>query len=325
MSKLQKTIKEKFGYDVAALPAWQSNTLPNIITDLINNVGFLDSMTLEDGIKGSRDIALLTADVTLKAKVGCTPSPDGSVIFTEKTLNTVLLQAGIEFCNETLNTKMTEVLNRLGLKAQNGQLPAELENILMAYLLKLLQRKAQRLVVAGDVLSLDAELLLMDGLLKKINAGAGVVTYTSPEVAITSANAYNIAYGMFKAIDTELFDNGEVVNIYCGRSVALLILEDWNNANPYSQVSVPTDVGSSMTFTLPLTNVSVISLPELNGVNNKMYAFPPRLCFLGIDSPEDMTFDVKYDAYADKLKAECSFRLGTEIVFNQYFVKLALT
>jgi hypothetical protein len=78
-----------------------------------------------------------------------------------------------------------------------------------------------------------------------------------------------------------------------------------------------------MTFTLPLTNVTVMSLPELNGTNH-MFAFPLNLAFLGTDATDDWSFDVKYDDYNDKLKAEASFRLGTQIVWGQYFTRLQL-
>lgn len=319
---LKKKLKEKFGYDVSALPAWTDNTMPNVIPDLIANSDFLGKLTLEEGVKGTREIALLNADVTLKAKTGCTPSPDGSVIFTKKNMTTKLLYAGIEFCNETLNGKMTQILNAIGLKNQNGQLPADLEDILMAYLMRQLERKAQRLVVLGDTTSLDPELALMDGLLELLEDDADVVEYNSPETEINETNAYAIAFGLFKAINPELFDAGVPVEIYTGRTEALAIIEAFNTQFPFSAIDVP-ELTTNMRFQLPRAGIDIVTIPELNGTN-EMIAIPLSLTFLGTDDPEDMTYDIKYDEYNDKLKAEASFRLGVQIVWGQYFTRLVL-
>lgn len=319
---LKLSLKEKFDYDVASLPAWTDNTMPNVITDLIANSEFLGDLVLEEGVKGTKEIALLNADINLQEKIGCTPSPDGSVVFTKKNLTTKPLYVGIEFCNEDLNGKMTQILNVLGLKRQNGQLPADLEQILMAYLMRLLMRKAQRLVVLGDTTSLDTELAIFDGLVKIIDNDTNVAEFTTTETTIDNTNAYDLAKGLYKAINSELMDNGMAVNIYTGRTEALAILEQWNNENPYSQIPVPTATGS-FTFQLPLYGITVKSLPELSGLN-KMYAIPTSLTFLGTDLESDMSFDIKYDDYNDKLKAEASFRLGTQIVWEKYFTKLVL-
>lgn len=319
--------KEKFDYDNTALPAWGENTMPDMITDLIGNSTFLSELTLEEGVKGYKDIQLLNADIQLRAKTGCTTSPDGSVIFTEKRIETKLLQVGIEFCNEDLNGKITQILNVIGLKKQNGQLPAELEQILMAYLMRLTQRKAQRVVVAGDTASLDTELALFDGLTKLIYTSADVTVYTSPitvAVGWTDANGYDIAKGLYKAIDTEILDNGLPVAMYVGRTEALTILEQWNQANPYSQRDVPSSDSTSLEFDLPLFPIKIKSLPELNGTG-KAYVLPLSLSFLGTDEMSDMDLEIKYDNYNDKLKAEASFRLGVQIVWDKYFTRLEFT
>lgn len=313
----------KFDYDVSALPAWTDNTMPEVVTDLIANSEFLADFSIEEGVKGTREIALMNADITLTAKTGCTQSVDGAVTFTGVDLTTVLLDAGIEFCNETLNGKMTQILNTIGVKMQNGQLPADIEDILMAYLMRRLERKAQRLVVLGDTASLDAELVLMDGLIKIIENDVNVIEYTSPEVAITDVNGYDIAYGLALAIDPEIFDNGMDVKIYMGRTEALKVIKAYNDANQFSQVNIDLG-GTSMTFPLPLTGITVTTLPELNNTG-KMFAIPMALTFLGVDDPGDMTLEIKYDDYNDKLKVYSAFRLGTQIVWGKYFTKLTLT
>lgn len=317
---IKRTLKDKFGYDVSGLPAWKDNNLPNITADLVETSSFLNKLMLEEGVKGSREIALLSSDVALQAKVACTPSPDGSVLFTEEVLTTKALYMGVEFCNETLNTKMTQVLNALGMKNQEGQLPAPLETILMAYLTKMLQKKSERLVWLGDTASLDADLVHFNGLKKNLDADGDVLETTSVFASLTSSNAYDAAFEVFSAIPAEIFDNQMAVELYTGRTEALAIIAQWNTANAYDRITY-TSEGGSIRFLLPQTNVEVVTVPALDGKGD-IYALPTSLIFLGTDAREDENFDIKYDAYNEKLKADTSFRLGVQYVFPQYFVKL---
>ena len=139
---------------------------------------------------------------------------------------------------------------------------------------------------------------------------------------VDSTNAYSAAVEVYKAIPADLLDSGKEVVIFTGRTEALNILAQYNAANPYTQIT-PENIGGSLKFLLPLTNIYVQTVPQLNGLN-LIYAFAPSYVFLGVDSPEDMSFDVKYNEYTDQLKAEASFRLGIAHVWGQYFVRLHL-
>jgi hypothetical protein len=227
---------------------------------------------------------------------------------------------GVEFCNETLNTKMTQVLNALGMKNQEGQLPAPLETILMAYLTKQLQKKAERLVWLGDTASLDTELVHFDGLVKALKADTAVLKTTTTFATLTTSNAYSAAYEVFTKIPAEIFDNQMEIALYTGRTEALAIISEWNAANAYDRIQY-TSEGGSIRFILPQTNVEVITVPALDG-QNEIFAIPTALVFLGVDAREDENFDIKYDAYNEKLKVDTSFRLGVQYVFPQYFVRV---
>jgi len=317
---LAKNLKLKFDYDVVGLAAWKDNTLPNITADLVETSRFLQSLALEEGVKGSREIALLSSSVALQAKANCTPSPDGSVVFTEKVLTTKPLYMGVEFCNEDLNTKMTQVLNSLGMKNQEGQLPAPLETILMAYLTKMLQKQAERLVWLGDTASLDPNLVHFNGLKKLLEADGDVLETTSVYASLTSSNAYSAAYEVFTKIPAEIFDAEMPIALYTGRTEALAIIKQWNDNNAYDRIEYTAE-GGAIRFLLPQTNVEVVTVPALDGKND-IFALPVSLVFLGVDSRDDENFDIKFDAYNEKLKAETSFRFGVQYVFPQYFVKL---
>ena len=260
--------------------------------------------------------------VPLKAKAACTPDPsNGSVILTKKNLSTVPLYQGVTFCNESLNSTMYQVLNTLGMKMQNGQLPADLEVIVMSYLLKMSQKKAQDLVWLGITNSPNPDLVHFNGLNRQfVIDDALMVKTTTTYPTLDSTNAYAAAVEVYKAIPADLLDSGKEVAIFTGRTEALNILAQYNAANPYTQIT-PENIGGSLKFLLPLTNIYVQTVPQLNGLN-LMYAFAPSYVFLGVDSPEDQSFDVKYNDYTEELKAEASFRLGVTYVFPQYIVKL---
>lgn len=321
MNKTEKFYKDQFDFDVSTLDDYKSNTLPNMVVDLLQSSTYLERFTLEEGVKGTKTITMLNADVALQAKVACTPNPDGSVEITGKDLVVKPLYMGIEFCNEQLNGKITEILNRVGMKRQeDGSLPADLQSILLAYLGELLKKKAQRVYVLGDTTSGDAELALFDGLVKILEKEATAVTST--ETDITASNAYDLAYRMATEFDTTILDNGETFEVHTGRAEALLVLKQWNDTNPYNQLPIPTG-GSTIEFEIPLTGIKLVTVPELNG-KQKMFGVIPKYCYVGTDAMEDMTFDLKWNAYDEKLKAEASFRLGGNIVIESKFTKLVL-
>lgn len=328
---LKKTLIEKFAYDVTALPSWESNTMPSITETPIGESDFLGMLSVEEGVKGTRNISILNTDVKLQKIEGCSLSPDGSVIFTEKPISAVPMGLSIEFCNEDLNGKITEILNSLGLKRQNGQLPADLETILMAHLTKQAQKKFQNIVLKGNTASSDVELNFFDGIVKRVYTEAGVINVTSTETAITSTNAYPLAVSMFKGINEDLYDVGFTPVLVMNRVNALNVIESWNNANPYSQINVPTTAGS-IEFDLPLIGLKIKSLPQLSGTtliagvnpSEIMMVLPLELTKLAVDDRADEDFVIKYDDYNDKLKAEMKFRGGVAIVLNQFFTKLTL-
>lgn len=314
---------EKFGYDVTAIPDFTDDNMPNVITDLIENSKFLSQLSMIENIKGTKQILLANGDITLQAIEGCTLTPDGAFVFTDEDITVYPLGAAIEFCNEDLNGKITQLFNSPGMRGQNDHLPTELDGLIMTYLMRVLQKKAQRLLILGDEGSVNPELALLNGIRYRINNDVTVIDYMSAETSITASNAYTIAVGLYESIPVELFDNGMDVVIYTGRTEAMAILKQWNNANPYDRVAMPTDNTTSLEFNLPMYPIRVISLPELNGLG-EMYAWANDLVFVGTDQKSDWVFDMKYDDYNDKLKAEAKFRLGTQIVWGKYFTRLQL-
>jgi hypothetical protein len=325
--KSQKTLKQtlsvNFGWDVTALPAYTDEQSEVFITDLIASSTFLSKLQIEEGVKGTKTLKLLDGDVALQEVTGCTLEPDGAIVFSGRDISTKRLGVSIEFCNEDLNGKYTQMLNKLGANVQDGEMV--LEPVIMAYLGLLLKRKAQRIMVLGDTGSIDPDLLHFDGLSKLITDDVLVPTYTSPETAWTSSNAFAIAKGVYGVIDPVVFDLQSNIELLTGRQEAQAIIDNiWNDKDFNAKTDV-TDEFGTLSFMLPTTNIKVTTIPELNGTGI-MFGFNYDYAFMGTDLVSDIDgLTMKADDYNDKLKAEAKFRLGAQFVLPQYFAKLVLT
>lgn len=315
--------REDFNWDPSALDPYKEYTLPTVQTDVIGENTLLQRFTLEEGVKGTREITILEATLALQEVQGCDATPDGSVAFTGVDISTKLLYAGIEFCNETLNGKATQILNSLGVKGQNDHIPYEIEQILMAYLTKLLQRSVQDLLLLGDTTSSNPNLAIADGLVKKWDADGNIYAVAYPSNVINQTNAYSIAEAMVNAINPELYASGEKIILLTGSDVLRYIAMEYNRLFPYTTVNVELR-SSNNSILFPHWGVEVFGTMQL-AAKSKMYIVPERLVYVATDEMDDMEFDVKYQDYEDRLKVEAKFRLGWQYIFPIYFAKLNLT
>jgi len=326
-TKFEKAFKKKFGYDVTALPEYIDEQKEGFITTLITNSDFLGRLMIEEGVKGTRTIKLLDADMTLQTMTGCTPTPSGDVVFTGKDITAVRLYAGIEFCNENLNGKWTQMLNKIGANMIKQDSEPVLESVLMAYLGKLLQKKMQDVMVNGDTDSVDPNLLHFDGFRKILTNDADINVFNTTETAIDSTNAFTLFKGVYNEIPAEVWDDGLNVVLLTGRQEAQALIDQAYNDKDYDTIreeDISRD-GNKLMFRLPTTEAMIMTIPQLNGTS-EIYGFIFDYAFMAVDEESDIDdLEVKYDQYDNKLKVEASFRGGAQAVLTQYWSRLRLT
>jgi len=323
MSKLKKRLLERFNWDVSALPDYTDEQSSDFFLTLLERSQFLSKLVLMEGVKGSEEIKLLTATLSLQAFLDCTPTPDGSAVFTGKQISTKPLYVGIKFCNENLNGKYTQILNVLGIRRQDEQMV--LEDLLIAYLAKLMMKLIQDIMLLGDTASLNPDLAHFDGFVKLLDNDPGVVVANVTGTPIDDTNGYTYAKAVYDAIPSEVFDNQMNVVILTGRQEARAIIDQVWNGKDFNATIEKRDEGGIITFELPTTNIMVETVPQLNGLG-KMYAFVYPFAFLGTDLESELEgLDIKYDDYINELKAEASFRLGAQFIYPQYWVRLEIT
>lgn len=314
MSKFKTRLKEKFSFDVDALPNYTDEQSMEFIQDLISSSTWISNLQVLEGVKGKQTIKLLTGDISLQEMDGCTPTPDGEIVFNGRDIETKRLYAGIELCNEDLNGKYTQMLNALGANRQDTEMV--LEPVLTAYLGRILMKKVQRIMLLGDTTSLDTDLVHFDGFIKLIENDPAVIQ------ASVGADAFETAQNVVAAIDEDVFDEEIAHEVITSRTQAQAILNKIYEDKDYNALTVDVDRSNGqLSFILPTTNTRIRSINTLKG-STDMYAVCYPFMFMGTDLESDMDgLSIKYDDYANKLKAEVSFRLGAQFVLPKYFVR----
>lgn len=323
MKNLKTKIKDKFGWDVTALPAYIDEQSADIYTDLLYTSGLTSKVNVLEGVKGSQTIKLLNPNLALQSGDACSTTANGSIVFDGKDIATKRLMILAELCNDTLEDTWAQLLLSIGANRQDRDLP--MEDVLTAYIIKETKKKNQDVMFNGDTASADAELAFYDGFVKKWDADASLVSVTATG-AITIANAFENAKLVADAIPSVLFDNGAEVEMICGRGFANKILTNIYNDKDYSAILDVSYEGSEMSFILPTTNVRVRTYPQLNTTANqdKLFAVPYSYMFFGCDLNSDSEgLEIKYLEESEKLRLRNLFRSGIQYVYPEYFVKLA--
>src|SRR6056300_1281856 len=104
MKNIKERIKEKFGYDVTALPAYVDAQSADIYADLLYGAGFTSRINVLENVKGSQTIKLLNSNLALQeATCSTLTNPDGSISFDGRDISTKRLMVLTELCNDSLN------------------------------------------------------------------------------------------------------------------------------------------------------------------------------------------------------------------------------
>ncbi len=325
MKDFKTKLKEKFDWNVADIdtPAYIDQQSEDIYTDLLYTSGLTSRINVLENVKGKQTIKLLNADLALQEATCATlTNADGSISFDGKDIETKRLMVLTELCNDSLTDTWAQLLLSIGASRQDRDMP--LQDVLIAYMIKQSKAKNQDLMFKGDTTSATPDLAHYDGFIKLWDNDANLVEVTTTETAIDATNGFDLAKKVYDAIPSVLFDNGANVEIITGRAEANAILSQIYNDKDYASTIAVEEDGSSMSFVLPTTSITVRTYPQLNGLG-KIYATPYSYMFYGCDLDSDAEgMEIKYLEESEKLRARNLFRSGVQYVYSEYFVKLTL-
>lgn len=318
--------KQEFNWDVSELGEYVNEQSPELMEDLINEGTIKSRMKKLTGVKGKQLIKLISSAPTLQAASACGWTPEGGMILTDTSIETVRVKIQEEYCNEDLNETWAEMMNQAGANLQD-EVPPSFGDVMLVYY----QRKAteldENLIINGDTTSLDESLAHYNGFKKLWNADASLNVAYSAETAITAANGFDVLKELYAAVPVIVKRHAEQVGfeIICGYETAQFALDQIYADKDYASSIEVVREGGTMSFVLPTTNATVRSIQQLDGTD-EAYGVCYNYMFYGTDLENDLDgFVWKYSDYDEKLRFGVKWRSGIQYIFPQYFTRLRLT
>ena len=329
--KFSERLKDEFDFDVSAIGSYVDANSEEILVALVTEGKLVSRINVMEGIKGSEKIKMLDMDIPLQSADSCGKTPDGDILFTDKTLTVSAVKVDMNVCNKTLKGTWAQMLLALGAQAEKENMV--LEDVISAFVIKKGREKNQDLMFKGDTASINPDLVFYDGFLKLWKAdGAIPLKDYATKTDVTNAFARFVEFA--NTIPAVLLDNGIVPEIICARDIANLVIANIYNDNNFSaNLQIKRD-GAEISFELPTTGITVRSYPQLsagsgNGLDANMpdiFSVPYNFMFFGTDQEGDMdSFWLKYLDLDEKIYFGAEWASGVQYVFPEYFGRLTAT
>lgn len=313
-------LKDEFDFDVAAIGTYVDEQSTDIIQDLVLGSNLVSRIQVMEGVKGSEKIKLMKMDIPLQSADACGRTPDGDIIFTDKTITVAPVKIDMSVCNKTLKGTWAQMLLALGQRAEKENLP--LEDVIAAYVVKTGRLKNQNLMFKGDTTSTNPDLVYYDGFVKKWLADANMY-HVDFIGAMDVTNAFARFQALANAIPTVLLDNGINPEIICSRADAQLVINNIYNDKDYASSIEVSREGGEISFVLPTTGVTVRSYPQL--ATGQVFAVPYEFMFFGTDLEGDIDeFWLKYEDIQEKIFFGAEWATGVQYVLPEYFGKIVI-
>jgi hypothetical protein len=314
----QARLKEEFNFDVSEIGSYVDEQSEDILVELIEGGNLVSRINVMEGVKGSEKIKLLSMDTPLQSADACGKTPDGDILFTDKTITTTPVKIDMSVCNKTLKGTWAQMLLALGARAEKENMP--LEDVISAFVIKRGRAKNQDLMFKGNTASLNPDLAHYDGFIKKWLADANVQEVTIP-AALSITNAFASFVKVANAIPSVILDAGLMPEIICSRADAQMVLTNIYNDKDYNALLDVKREGGELSFVLPTTGTTVRTYPQLT--TGQVFCVVYEFMFFGTDQEGDIDqFWLKYEDLQEKLYFGAEWATGIQYVYPEYFSKL---
>ena len=307
---LKKMIKSKFDYDVSGLAPYVDEQREDLIVKSVTEARTLQYINIQQGVKGSQELKLMDDSIVYQAG-DCTMTPSGDTVFTDRAIAVETLGYMKKFCQKDLDGFWTQIALRPGASAEDKELPFEAQ--LVAYLLQLHALELDKLIWKGNKVSGSGNLQFMNGFRQFLTTGNGCVDLnTSSTASIDATNAFDVFYEAFINTPSNVAEASDFI-CFTGRENFNFLMKDLVDKNFFHYN--PAQIGSMTEVVVPGTNMRVVSVPGLNGLDN-IYTGRASHFVFGTDLSSDFeAYDLWYSQDDDVIYIRSKFRAGVQVPF----------
>lgn len=306
------------GLDVSGLSVYTDENKLDLIKKSILEGRTLNYITVQPDIKTSATINII--DSTLVGQAGsCGFNSDGTTVLSQRTIGVAPIKVNESICVDTLESYYTQKMMNAG--SYNESIP--FEQIYAEDKAEKIADMLESIVWKGDILG-AGNLALADGLLKVIDAEAGVVDGNSGAVTaatgVTAANIIDVVDGMVGAVPADIIDADDLV-LFMGYDSYRTYAKALRDANLFAYDG---SEGADFSQMVPGTNVKVIAVKGLNGTARMILSRTANL-YVGTDLLNDAEqFSIFYSKDNDEVRFVAKLKIGTQVAFPEFIVEFTL-
>lgn len=303
-------IKDKFDYNVSGLAAYVDEQREDLIVKSVTEARTLQYINIQQGVKGSQELKLMDDSIVYQAG-DCTMTPSGDTVFTDRAIAVETLGYMKKFCQKDLDGFWTQLALRPGASAEDKELPFEAQ--ITAYLLELHALELDKLIWKGNKATGSGNLAFMNGFRQFLTTGNGCVNLnTAATASISATNAFDVFYACYINTPTNVAEASDFI-CFTGRENFNFLVKDLVDQNFFHYN--PAQIGSLNEIVVPGTNMRVISVPGLNGLDN-IYTGRASHFVFGTDLSSDFeSYDLWYSQDDDVIYIRSKFRAGVQVPF----------
>lgn len=318
--------KLSFNYDLGGLANYVDQLSADIISEAVLTPVTMKYCNVVPGIKGTQNVNLLSETLVVQTGTTCGFSNSGSTTFTVAPVTVQALKVNQSLCLQELNTLWLGQYLNAGSYNEN----APFEQAIVDLQTKQIKRYNEDLLWNASSGSSSFSGFKEIFASNVFTASGGVkLTGQTALCSVTGSSTTEKAYNVLGQIDNlvnnldrNVYDRDDIV-IYMSQSQFKCYLTAIRNVNNF-HFTEPT-LGQVYETFHPQTKYKVVGVPGLNG-SDLIVCGPMQYMLIGTDltSDED-SFRSWWSMDFQEVRIMASWKLGTQVAFQQFFVTNGLS